>query len=100
MMVIIYAYDESSQRDLLKQMGFAMVIGFAATVTLGYPAQLMKLLPKPEECLIKTKACLDAVGLVSETINIWLVCIWAVCTLFVLACESERGRHPHARHQT
>ncbi|WAI85767.1 MULTISPECIES: UbiA family prenyltransferase [Achromobacter] len=92
--VVIYAYDEHCKRTFPQQAGFAMVIGFAATVALGAPAELINLLPTPQECLDKTdQKCIDYVEGISEQINSTLFFMWIASTLFVLACETERGRH-------
>lgn len=92
-MVVVYGYDENPKRTFPQQAAFAMVIGFAATVVLGAPAEWAKILPPPHECFKRTAYCADIADAVSKRINAILFGIWVTSTLFVLACESERGRH-------
>lgn len=95
--VLIYAYDQSPNRTCLQSVGFSMVIGLAATVTFGAPAEWIGLLERPpsEECAKGTIACVPTAASIYHSIEATLFAIWFGCSLlaFVLDGDPSRGHH-------
>ncbi|MBQ2647371.1 MAG: hypothetical protein IJF82_08340 [Achromobacter sp.] len=93
--VLIYAYDASSVRNCMQQIGFSMVIGLAATVSFGAPAEWIGLLQAApsEECLKNTQAtCHSCAVAAARSIEVTLATMWIAFSLLALVCESERTR--------
>lgn len=72
--VLIYAYDVSPIRTCPQTIGFSMVVGLAATLTFGAPAEWAGLLGEPQ----------------SRQFDISLSALWLICAAIALAVESER----------